>query len=73
MDACCPWKQDVESCDRVGLMQMLPAGDAEKDVEGRRWEHRKDLMRDAMIYYRNSPSRDVLGMRQRVDKPRPHA
>ena len=29
-----PWKQDVESCDRVGLMQAMPAGDAEKDVEG---------------------------------------
>lgn len=51
-----PWRQDVESCDRVGLMQMLPAGDAEKDVEGRRWEQRKDVMRDAIIYYRNNPS-----------------
>lgn len=51
-----PWRQDVESCDRVGLMQMLPAGDSERDVTGRRWEHRKDLMRDAIIYYRNSPS-----------------
>lgn len=51
-----PWKQDVESCDRVGLMQMLPAGDSEKDITGRRWEQRKDLMRDAIIYYRNNPS-----------------
>lgn len=51
-----PWKQDVESCDRVGLMQMLPAGDAEKDVQGRRWEQRKMLMRDAIVYFRNSPS-----------------
>lgn len=51
-----PWRQDVESCDRVGLMQMFPAGDAEKDVEGRRWEHRTELMRDAIIYNRNSPS-----------------
>ena len=25
-----PWKQDVESCDRVGLPQAMPAGDAEK-------------------------------------------
>jgi hypothetical protein len=33
-----PWKQDVESCDRVGLIQLMPAGDSEKDVEGRRWE-----------------------------------
>lgn len=51
-----PWKQDVESCDRVGLMQMLPAGDAEKDTQGRHWEQRTELMRDAIIYYRNNPS-----------------
>lgn len=51
-----PWKQDIESCDRVGLMQAMPAGDAEKDVEGRRWEQRKELMRDAIIYNRNNPS-----------------
>ena len=51
-----PWKQDVESCDRVGLMQMFPAGDAEKDVTGRRWEQRTELMRDAIIYNRNNPS-----------------
>jgi len=51
-----PWKQDVESCDRVGLLQAMPAGDAERDVEGTRWEQRKNLMRDAIIYNRNSPS-----------------
>ncbi|HEV7330958.1 MAG TPA: DUF4982 domain-containing protein [Flavisolibacter sp.] len=51
-----PWKQDVESCDRVGLLQAMPAGDAEKDVEGVRWEQRKAVMRDAMIYNRNNPS-----------------
>ena len=51
-----PWKQDVESCDRVGLIQVMPAGDAEKDVEGRRWEQRTELMRDAIIYNRNNPS-----------------
>lgn len=51
-----PWKQDVESCDRVGLMQAMPAGDAEKDREGRQWEQRKELMRDAIIYNRNNPS-----------------
>jgi Beta-galactosidase/beta-glucuronidase len=38
-----PWKQDVESCDRVGLMQMFPAGDAEGDVKGRHWEQRKEF------------------------------
>ena len=51
-----PWKQDIESCDRVGLIEAMPAGDAEKDVEGRRWEQRKELMRDAIIYNRNNPS-----------------
>jgi hypothetical protein len=51
-----PWKQDVESCDRVGLMQAMPAGDAEKDATGRRWEQRVELMRDAIIYNRNNPS-----------------
>ncbi len=51
-----PWKQDVESCDRVGLIQAMPAGDAEADVEGRRWEQREELMRDAIIYNRNNPS-----------------
>jgi hypothetical protein len=51
-----PWKQDVESCDRLGLMQSMPAGDAEKDVDGRRWEQRLELMRDAIIYNRNNPS-----------------
>ncbi|MEO5910615.1 MAG: DUF4982 domain-containing protein [Pelobium sp.] len=51
-----PWKQDVESCDRVGLIMSMQAGDAEKDVEGRRWEQREELMRDAIIYNRNNPS-----------------
>ncbi|GAB2806135.1 DUF4982 domain-containing protein [Ferruginibacter profundus] len=51
-----PWKQDIESCDRVGLMQAMQAGDAEKDVEGVRWEQRKAVMRDAIIYNRNNPS-----------------
>jgi beta-galactosidase len=51
-----PWKQDVESCDRVGLIQAMPAGDAEADVTGRRWEQRTELMRDAIIYNRNNPS-----------------
>lgn len=51
-----PWKQDMESCDRVGLIQAMPAGDAEKDRTGRQWEHRVELMRDAIIYGRNNPS-----------------
>lgn len=50
------WKQDIESCDRVGLMQSMQAGDAEGDVTGIRWNQRKSLMRDAIIYNRNNPS-----------------
>ena len=52
----CPWKQDVESCDRVGLIQAMPAGDSEKDREGKQWIQRTDAMRDAVIYNRNNPS-----------------
>lgn len=51
-----PWKQDVESCDRAGLIQAMPAGDSEGDVTGRRWQQRVELMRDAIIYNRNNPS-----------------
>ncbi|WP_374163704.1 sugar-binding domain-containing protein [Arcticibacter sp. MXS-1] len=51
-----PRKQDVESCDRVGLIQAMPAGDAERDVEGERWVQRVKVMRDAIIYNRNAPS-----------------
>ncbi|MEP7094714.1 MAG: DUF4982 domain-containing protein, partial [Flavobacterium sp.] len=51
-----PWKQDVESCDRVGLLQAMPAGDAEKDAKGEQWNQRVNLMRDAIIYNRNNPS-----------------
>jgi beta-galactosidase len=51
-----PWRQDVESLDRIGLMQAMPAGDSEADVTGRRWEQRIEAMRDAIVYNRNSPS-----------------
>lgn len=51
-----PGKQDIESFDRLGLLQAMPAGDAEKDVKGRRWQLRVELMRDAIIYNRNNPS-----------------
>jgi hypothetical protein len=51
-----PWKQDVESSDRVGLIESMPAGDAEGDFTGRQWEQRVELTRDAIIYNRNNPS-----------------
>lgn len=51
-----PSKQDIESCDRIGLFQTVPAGDKEADSSGRWWEQRVELMRDIMIYNRNNPS-----------------
>ena len=52
-----PWKQDVESADRVGLIESMPAGDSEGDPKDpRQWQQRVDLMRDAIIYNRNNPS-----------------
>ena len=51
-----PSRQDVESCDRVGLIQAMPAGDHEGDVQGRQWEQRVELMRAAIVYNRNNPS-----------------
>lgn len=51
-----PWKQDVESFDRIGMMQAMPAGDSEADVTGRRWGQRLEVMRDEIIYNRNNPS-----------------
>lgn len=51
-----PMKQDIRSFDRLGLIQAMPAGDAEKDVTGRRWQQRLEVMRDAIIYNRNNPS-----------------
>ncbi|SNT41504.1 Beta-galactosidase/beta-glucuronidase [Granulicella rosea] len=51
-----PWKQDVESSDRVGLIESMPAGDSEGDPSGRRWTQRVELMRDSIVYNRNNPS-----------------
>ncbi|MEG0453972.1 MAG: DUF4982 domain-containing protein, partial [Bacteroides sp.] len=51
-----PRIQDIESCDRTGVIQMLPCGDSEKDVIDRRWGQRTELMRDVIIYTRNNPS-----------------
>jgi beta-galactosidase len=51
-----PSRQDTESSDRAGLLVSMPAGDAEGDSQGRQWEQRVNLMRDSIIYNRNSPS-----------------
>jgi beta-galactosidase len=51
-----PQPVDVSACDRAGIIEVCPAGDKEKDVQGRQWEQRLEVMRDAMIYFRNNPS-----------------
>lgn len=51
-----PSKKDIESCDRMGLIQVMPFGDSERDKEGIQWTQRCELARDAIIYNRNNPS-----------------
>lgn len=51
-----PQAADVRACDKAGIIEVCPAGDKEKDVVGRQWEQRMEVMRDAMIYFRNRPS-----------------
>ena len=51
-----PQRVDADTADRYGIIQICPAGDKERDVEGRQWEQRLEVMRDTMIYFRNSPS-----------------
>jgi beta-galactosidase len=51
-----PQPVDVRACDKFGIVEICPAGDKEKDATGRQWEQRVEVMRDAMIYFRNSPS-----------------
>ena len=51
-----PQRVDADAADRFGIIQVCPAGDKERDAEGRQWEQRLEVMRDTMIYFRNSPS-----------------
>jgi beta-galactosidase len=51
-----PERADVAACDRYGIAEVCPAGDKEKEVTGRQWDQRVEVMRDSMIFYRNSPS-----------------
>lgn len=52
--AACP--ADIRSCDRYGIVCTQPAGDKERENFGRQWKQRVELMRDVIIYFRNSPS-----------------
>jgi beta-galactosidase len=51
-----PQRADSEACDRLGIVQVCPAGDKEQLVTGRQWDQRAEVMRATMIFYRNSPS-----------------
>ncbi len=51
-----PQPADVAACDRFGIVEVAPAGDKERDVQGRQWEQRLEVMEDTIIYHRNSPS-----------------
>jgi beta-galactosidase len=51
-----PQRADVAACDRFGIAIICPAGDKEKDPTGRQWDQRVEVMRDAMIFFRNHPS-----------------
>jgi beta-galactosidase len=51
-----PQPASVRACDKAGIIQVAPAGDKEKDAEGRQWEQRLEVMRDTIIYFRNNPS-----------------
>lgn len=46
----------VRSCDKYGIVQVMPACDKELEPQGRQWDQRVEVMRDTIIYYRNSPS-----------------
>ena len=51
-----PQRVDVSACEQFGIIQIAPAGDKERDVEGRQWDQRVEVMRDTILYYRNHPS-----------------
>ncbi len=51
-----PQRADVDACDRLGIVEICPAGDKERLVTGRQWDQRVEVMRDAMILFRNNPS-----------------
>jgi hypothetical protein len=51
-----PQRADVEACDRLGIVEVCPAGDKERTATGRQWDQRAEVMRASMIFYRNNPS-----------------
>ncbi len=50
-----PQKADADAYTRFGIVQVCPAGDKEREVTGRQWDQRAEVMRDSIIYFRNNP------------------
>jgi beta-galactosidase len=50
-----PQRIDADALTRYGIVQVCPAGDKERDVTGRQWDQRVEVMRDTIIYHRNNP------------------
>lgn len=46
----------VKAADQLGLVTIQPGVDAEGDLEGHSWNIRAQAFRDAIVYFRNSPS-----------------
>jgi beta-galactosidase len=57
-----PQRVDVDAADRYGIIQICPAGDKERDVTGRQWEQRLEVMRDTILPQQSQ--HPVLGGRQ---------
>ena len=51
-----PQRVDADSMARYGIIQICPAGDKERDVVGRQWDQRLEVMRSSIVYFRNNPS-----------------
>lgn len=51
-----PQLVDVQACDKLGIVEVCPAGDKERLATGRQWDQRAEVMRATMIFYRNNPS-----------------
>jgi len=51
-----PQKVDADALARYGIIQICPAGDKERDVTGRQWDQRLEVMRNTIVYFRNNPS-----------------
>ena len=49
------WACHIRLPESLHAVSYTHLGDAEKDREGRQWEQRIELMRDAIIYNRNNP------------------